>query len=60
MLGGGRSFASGVNDAGQVIGQSTTADGRWHAVLWETTGVAAGLLAANIEAETEPYARAWA
>jgi probable HAF family extracellular repeat protein len=33
-LGGHRSYANGINDLGQVVGDSTTASGRDHAVLW--------------------------
>ena len=34
-LGGKRSWASAINDAGQVIGTAQTADGEDHAFLWE-------------------------
>jgi probable HAF family extracellular repeat protein len=34
-LGGSDSFPWRINDPGQVVGQSTTADGRTHAFLWE-------------------------
>ena len=34
-LGGANSRAYGINDLGQVVGWSETADGRWHAALWE-------------------------
>lgn len=35
-LGGGYSIASAINDRGQVAGNSRTASGQEHAVLWET------------------------
>jgi len=34
LPGGDYSVASGVNDAGQIVGMSTTAQGSAHAVLW--------------------------
>jgi len=34
-LGGGESFASAVNNRGQVVGRSRTADGEVHAFIWE-------------------------
>ncbi|MBB2923123.1 hypothetical protein [Cellulomonas cellasea] len=34
-LGGARTDARDVNEKGQVVGQSQTADGRWHAFLWQ-------------------------
>src|SRR5215213_12042906 len=33
-LGGRDSYAYGINDHGQVVGYSSTASGRDHAVLW--------------------------
>ena len=32
-LGGNQSFAYGINDAGQVVGESTTANGQTHAFI---------------------------
>src|SRR2546425_478458 len=37
-LGGTSSFAFGINDAGQVVGNSTTASGQVHAFLWTLGG----------------------
>lgn len=37
-LGGGWSFAHAINDGGQVVGLSRTADGRYHTFLW-TDGI---------------------
>jgi probable HAF family extracellular repeat protein len=34
-LGGGDSRAFAINEAGQIVGSSTRADGLWHAFLWE-------------------------
>lgn len=34
-LGGERTTPTAVNDRGQVVGRSQTADGRWHAFLWD-------------------------
>ncbi|MFS0702950.1 hypothetical protein AB6N23_00365 [Cellulomonas sp. 179-A 9B4 NHS] len=34
-LGGARTTPTAVNDRGQVVGTSETADGRWHAFLWD-------------------------
>ena len=34
-LGGSHSGARAINDRGQVVGWSDTADGAMHAVLWE-------------------------
>jgi probable HAF family extracellular repeat protein len=34
-LGGYQSAPRGLNDLGQVVGESTTATGEWHAFLWE-------------------------
>ena len=34
-LGGSKSLASGINDAGQIIGWSHTSGGESHAFLWE-------------------------
>lgn len=34
-LGGARTTPTAVNDAGQVVGRSQVADGRWHAFLWD-------------------------
>lgn len=34
-LGGNAAFPVALNDRGQVVGQSTTADGRVHAFLWD-------------------------
>lgn len=34
-LGGGGSWATAINEAGQVVGQSDRADGLWHAFLWQ-------------------------
>jgi probable HAF family extracellular repeat protein len=34
-LGGEDSYAYGINDSGQVVGESTTGDGYRHAFLWE-------------------------
>lgn len=34
-LGGNESFANAVNDRGQIIGSSGTAEGDWHACVWE-------------------------
>ncbi|MHC4913405.1 MAG: hypothetical protein ACYTE5_10490, partial [Planctomycetota bacterium] len=34
-LGGDRSYAWGINDEGQVVGESTTPDGHYHAFLWQ-------------------------
>jgi probable HAF family extracellular repeat protein len=36
-LGGHSSFAYGINDSGQVVGQSVTADGQMHAFLYTGT-----------------------
>ncbi len=33
-LGGSTSRPTDINDLGQVVGQSTTAEGRWHPFLW--------------------------
>lgn len=33
-LGGERTVPTAVNDAGQVVGRSQVADGRWHAFVW--------------------------
>jgi probable HAF family extracellular repeat protein len=51
-LGGSESYATAINDAGQVAGASLNGAGENRAFL----GAAAGSLAADIEAETEPYA----
>ena len=37
-LGGSSSFASGINDAGQVAGHSETTGGRWHAFRYTPGG----------------------
>ncbi len=34
-LGGGSSFATAINNGGQVVGTSTTKDGSYHAFLWQ-------------------------
>lgn len=34
-LGGARTVPTAVNDAGQVVGRSQVADGRWHAFVWD-------------------------
>jgi len=34
-LGGGSAYASAINDRGQVVGTSRTADGARHAFLWQ-------------------------
>jgi probable HAF family extracellular repeat protein len=34
-LGGGRTEANAINNNGLIVGQSQTADGTWHAVLWQ-------------------------
>ena len=34
-LGGSESYASGINERGQVVGDSLTASGDYHAYLWE-------------------------
>ena len=34
-LGGGGSYASAINDRSQVVGESKTASGAWHAFLWQ-------------------------
>jgi probable HAF family extracellular repeat protein len=34
-LGGSKSLAYGINDAGQIVGWSHTLGGESHAVLWE-------------------------
>jgi probable HAF family extracellular repeat protein len=34
-LGGNHSLAYGVNEAGQVVGMSQTADGQWQAFVWQ-------------------------
>ena len=36
-LGGGWGVAYGINDAGQVVGQSRTAGGGYHTFLWDST-----------------------
>ena len=36
-LGGNMSHAYSINDAGQVVGQSRTASGGYHAFLWDST-----------------------
>ena len=38
-LGGADSWASGINDAGQVVGYSTTANGQFHAFITGPDGV---------------------
>jgi probable HAF family extracellular repeat protein len=38
-LGGSKSYASGINDAGQVVGDSYTADGSRHAFISGSNGV---------------------
>ena len=38
-LGGDYSHASGINDAGQVVGYSTTANGQYHAFITGPNGV---------------------
>jgi probable HAF family extracellular repeat protein len=35
LPGGTQSRARGINDAGQIVGSSTTATGQTHAVLWQ-------------------------
>jgi probable HAF family extracellular repeat protein len=39
-LGGGNSFANGINDAGQVVGKSVTAGGANHAFITGPNGTA--------------------
>jgi probable HAF family extracellular repeat protein len=39
-LGGRHSFASSINDRGQVVGSSLTASGETHTFLWTTHKVA--------------------
>ena len=34
-LGGGGSYASAINDRGQVVGEGKNASGAWHAFLWQ-------------------------
>jgi probable HAF family extracellular repeat protein len=38
-LGGTRSWAYGINDLGQVVGESITSDGYKHAFLWENGSI---------------------
>jgi probable HAF family extracellular repeat protein len=33
-LGGAYSSAAAINDHGQIVGESLTADGAYHAALW--------------------------
>src|SRR6476659_5740583 len=37
-LGGTSTFAADINDAGEVVGWSYTADGQQHAFLWTAAG----------------------
>jgi probable HAF family extracellular repeat protein len=34
-LGGDSSYAFGINNNGQIVGNSKTASGEWHVFLWE-------------------------
>lgn len=36
-LGGSEAWAYDINDAGQVVGEARTADGDWHAFLWDSS-----------------------
>ena len=38
-LGGGRTVGESINDGGRVVGLSTTAEGDWHAFLWDRGGM---------------------
>lgn len=36
-LGGTESYASAINDNSEVVGQARTAEGQWHAFIWDAT-----------------------
>jgi probable HAF family extracellular repeat protein len=38
LRGGTSSWATAINNDGQIVGASTASDGKWHAVLWTHTG----------------------
>jgi probable HAF family extracellular repeat protein len=59
-LGGDQAIADDINDQGQVVGTSRTADGSWHAFVWENGSMTRlGVIGEPNEPLDSLAARAW-